>query len=131
MSKDNDQPATKNALEWTVFGISTVLVLGTLGTLAAAAIRYKDDPARLVVEASAPVLENGWFRVPVKIKNDGERVAANVEISVSEGDGESQRQAGFTVDFVPRSGERSGSVSFKDTGTPPVIRCEVVGYEEP
>ena len=44
----------------------------------------------------------GGLRIPVTVRNDGHRVAANVEVRVCIGTGEAKHEAGFTVDFVPR-----------------------------
>jgi uncharacterized protein (TIGR02588 family) len=125
------QHTTKNLLEWTVFGISTVLVLTIVALLANAALRIKEGPARLRAETGPAVAENGWFRIPVTITNDGERVASNVDVQVRIGSGAQQREAGFSIDFVPRGATRKGAVSFKGAQMPTDIECEVLGYVEP
>jgi uncharacterized protein (TIGR02588 family) len=130
MKTSTPEHPTKNLLEWTVFGISGVLVLAALSLLTAAALRHEDGPPDLHVEAGTPVAEDGWLRVPVTVRNHGHGVAANVEVSVRTKDSE-PREAGFTVDFVPRGGSRSGTVSFRDTGVPLELECGVTGYEEP
>lgn len=123
--------ATKNALEWTVFGISTLLVLTTLGFLVYSTVTVTEGPALMRAQAGDPISKDGWIRIPVTVRNQGESVAANVEVKVILGTGAEKREAGFSVDFVPREGSRTGSVSFKDTGGPLILQCEVVGYEEP
>ena len=40
----------KNTLEWTVFGLSAILVIAVFGVLAQESIRWKDTPADLHVE---------------------------------------------------------------------------------
>jgi uncharacterized protein (TIGR02588 family) len=124
-------PTTKNLLEWTVFGISSAIVLTTLVLLMMAAITVKKGPARIRAGTGKPVVENGWLRIPVTVTNDGESVAANVDVQVTIGSGADQRDAGFSVDFVPRGATRTGSVSFKGTELPQNVECGVLGYEEP
>ncbi|MES2920921.1 MAG: hypothetical protein V4819_05220 [Verrucomicrobiota bacterium] len=124
-------PTTKNLLEWTVFGISSVIVLTILVLLTMAAITVKEGSARLRAETGKPLVENGWLRIPITVANDGERVAANVEVQVCIGSGAERREAGFSIDFVPRGATRNGSVSFKGTELPQNLECEVLGYEEP
>lgn len=131
MKKSTPENPTKNLLEWTVFGISTVLVLVTLTLLAISTFQVEDGPAEMRAEAGTPVSKDGWIRIPVTVKNNGQRVAANVEVKVCLGHGEAKREAGFTIDFVPRGGTRTGAVSFRETGEPVVLECEVLGYEEP
>ena len=130
MNSSPDQ-TTKNALEWTVFGISSVLVLATLLFLTMAAITVKKGPARLRAETGKPVVENGRLRIPVTVTNDGDHVAANVDVQVSIGSGAERQDAGFSIDFVPRGASRNGSVSFKGTELPQNLECGVLGYEEP
>ena len=125
------EPATKNFLEWTVFGLSGVIVLGVLGSLSYAALRVNGRPAMLRAVIDLPSVENGWVRVPVSVTNSGHRVAANVQVQVSAGSGGDKREGGFTIDFVPREGTHKGSVSFEGTELPQDLKCEVLGYSEP
>lgn len=122
---------TKNLLEWTVFGISSLLVLTILILLAKTAIEVKDGPARLRAQTGTPAVKDGWLRIPVTVTNDGESVAANVEVQVCIGSGAERREAGFSIDFVPRGATRNGAVSFKGGQPPTDLECEVLGYEEP
>lgn len=131
MNKSTPENPAKNLLEWTVFGMSTALVLAVLAFLTLAAVRLKDGPAVMSAEAGTPVARNGGLRIPVTVKNQGRSVAANVEVRVTMGTGEAKREAGFTVDFVPRGGSRAGAVSFKGSEAAGDLECEVVGYEEP
>lgn len=131
MRKSTPENPAKNALEWTVFGISLVLVLATLGLLVMAVFHVEDGPARLTVSMGAPVVAHGWVKIPLTVSNEGQRVAANVEVQVCIGSGTDRREAGFTMDFVPRGAECHGSVSFKGATLPVDPVCEVIGYEEP
>jgi uncharacterized protein (TIGR02588 family) len=131
MRKSTPENPTKNLLEWMVFGISTALVLTTLAFLIMATVRVEDGPAEMRAEAGKPIAKDGWLRIPVTVRNDGHRVAANVEVRVCIGTGEEKHEAGFTVDFVPRGGSRTGAVSFKEMDGPLALECEVLGYEEP
>ncbi len=131
MKKPPLDNTSKNRLEWAVFAISAILVLGTLGYLLKSALEVEVGPAKLTVETGPPVEENGWTRFPVTVSNNGQRVAANVEIQIAIGSGESKQQAGFTLDFVPRGSSRQGAASFRGTGLTETPRCDVLGYEEP
>ena len=128
--KNSDSP-TKNALEWSVFGISGVLVIATLSLLVLAVFQTEEGPAKLVIKTGPPTVENGWVKIQVTVTNEGQRVAANVEVQVCVGEGDDRREAGFSIDFVPRGGEANGSVSFKGPTLPGDPQCEVLGYEEP
>lgn len=129
--KNSPDNAKKNVLEWTVFGISTLLVLAAIIHLLYSALTVRQGPARLTVSAGEAVEESGRTRVPVTVHNSGQQVAANVEVRICIGSGDQRQVAGFTLDFVPRDATRRGSVSFTGTGLPDKPECEVLGYEEP
>lgn len=131
MSKSTPDNPTKNALEWAVFGVSSVLVLLTVGWLGWSAATTQKGPAKLEITAGKPVVENGWVKIPVTVRNRGQHVAANVQVQVCIGSGEDRREAGFTLDFVSRDAERRGTAAFKGATLPTVPECQVVGYEEP
>ncbi len=131
MRKSTPENPTKNLLEWTVFAISAVLLLAVLVFLILAAVKVKEGPAELRAETGSPVSKDGWLRIPVTVSNHGQRVAANVEVRVTIGTGDAKREAGFTVDWVPRGGTRTGAVSFREAEVPGVVQGEILGYEEP
>jgi uncharacterized protein (TIGR02588 family) len=123
----NRPPAGKNPLEWAVFALSFLLVLGVVGILAEEALRWQDSPARLTAQIGGTALQGGARWVTVEVRNDGEGLAADVEIEVQAGD----ESAGFTLDFVPRGTVRSGRVSFPQTIDPATAVVSIRGYREP
>lgn len=125
-SKDRP-PGGKNPLEWTVFGVSSFLVIGVIAVLGEQSLRWKDSPARLSVGLGSPELQDGTWWLPVKVRNDGEGLAADVEIEVEAGD----ERAGFTFDFLPRGAERVGRVSFPQSIDPRAATVSIRGYQEP
>lgn len=122
---------SKNPLEWIVFGVSLVLVVVTIGLLAMAAIHSRGGPARLSVSTGKPVVTDNRIDIPVVIRNDGESVAANVEIRIRIGQGADVQEAGFTLDFVPRGANRKGNVTFQGNNPDIVPESRIVGYGEP
>lgn len=126
-----DENRTKNSLEWTVFGLSTVLVLAVIVLLAIAATRTRPGPPRLRVTTGKPAAAAGWITIPVTVRNEGGQVAENVHVRVVIGAGDSRLEAGFTIAYVPRDAERKGSVSFRSDDPNPQPTCEILGYREP
>ena len=126
-SKEERPPAGKNPLEWSVFGVSLLLVLAVTGVLGMEALRWQGTPARLKVELGQAERRGGEWCVPVKVSNEGEGLASNVEIEVSAGD----EKAGLTLDFVPRGTVREGKVCFPEEVDPGAMKGRVLGYEEP
>ena len=116
----------KNALEWTVFAVSLVLMASLVGALSVAAWKT-DAPPRLVVTVGAPVAQpGGAVFLPVRVQNDGPKTAAAVAVELTV-DG---RTVPLTFDYVPRHSERSGVAALPSMPRGPVSG-RVVAYSEP
>lgn len=104
----------KNALEWIVFAVSALLILGVLAVLIQTARKSHHGPPDLLIETGAGVEKHGVFQVPVTITNRGDQTAedAQIEILLLEGDVEVER-AEMEVAFVPSGSRRNGFVSFR------------------
>ena len=122
----------KNVLEWTVFVASALLVLATVGYLAAAALRAKDTPPEVRIFAGPPAAHEGVHRVPLLIRNDGDATAESVHIEVLLLRGEEEvESAELDVAFVPRKSEREAWVTFRHDPRCCAIVTRAVGYEKP
>lgn len=120
----------KNVLEWTVFGLSSLLVVGLVGWLIYAATLEEDPEVRLSAKAEDPVEANGWYQVSVVVTNDGGLTAEGVEVIVSATVDGREQTGSFVVDFVPKGGSRRGAVSFKGSGKPSQVVPRVIGFSE-
>lgn len=118
----------KNGLEWMVFALSLILLLGVLGVLVFQTVRYQDSPARIETEIGAATVLGSRVHVPVKVMNRGDRVAQDVQVEVVAGNGDA---AVFTVAFVPRGGTSQGWVSFQAAAGQGPFVTRVTGFEEP
>ena len=121
-----EKPTGKNALEWSVFAIGLLLLLGTLGFLGREARQSTDSPPRLEAKLGEPVRAGDNVLVPVEVRNVGATTAENVEIEVEHG----AQKGSFSLAFVPRRGERSGWVSFQSPVQTAKLQARVVCYEE-
>jgi uncharacterized protein (TIGR02588 family) len=104
----------KNALEWIVFAVSALLILGVLAALIHATRDSHHAPPDLIIATGEGVQKNGVFQLPVTITNRGDQTAedAQVEILLLEGNVEVER-AELEVSFVPSGSTRTGFVSFR------------------
>jgi len=115
----------KNALEWTVFAVSLVLVGLVVVLLAREALEDADVPPRLVVTLGVPEPGLAGVRVPVTLRNDGHQTVSAVLVEVT--DGQQTAEVGFG--YVPRHSTRTGGALF---ATPPGrVTARVVAYEAP
>jgi len=127
----------KNWLEWSVFALGLVLVLGTLGYLVFDAATQGSEAARLEVrlgktkEAGTTMMK--YYAVPVTVVNTGDQTAEGVVVQVTiEKAGREIESAEFEIAFVPRRSQAEGQVIFsKDPRTSGELKPRVLGYEEP
>lgn len=122
----------KNWLEWLVFGISLLLVLGTLGFLGYDATQQTGNPPDIVVELGTPQQASQHYLVPVSVTNKGDDIAEEVTVQVSlERAGEEPEDAEFTVAMLPRDATREGWVTFTDDPSSGTMQIHVLGFERP
>lgn len=122
----------KNWLEWTVFGVGLVLVLGTIGYLLYDAATIGEPLPDLEVGVGRAELHGQDFAVPVKVTNRGQQTAEGVQVEVVLiKDGAEQERGTFEIAFVPRRAEREGWVTFKTDPRGGELRARVLGYERP
>ena len=122
----------KNVLEWSVFVASALLVLATVGYLAAAALRTNDTPPDVRIFAGPSAAHEDVHRVPLLIRNDGDATAESVHIEVLLLRGEEEvERAELDVAFVPRKSEREAWVTFRHDPRCCEIVTRAVGYEKP
>jgi uncharacterized protein (TIGR02588 family) len=122
----------KNALEWAVFAVGLLVVLGTVGLLVHDMVRGEDSPPDLSVELGQPRRRAGGWAVPVTIHNEGGETAegARVEVLLELPGGRSER-AEFDAAFVPSRSQREGWVVFRHPPASGRLTARVAGYEKP
>lgn len=117
----------KNAVEWSVFALSCVLVTLVLGYLTFLTLTNQSSTPQLRATLGQPIERDGQIWIPVKVENRGMITANNVEIEVEHGD----KSAGFTLPHVPRQGEREGWVGFDPPLQRDTLKARVSGYQTP
>ncbi len=121
----------KNLLEWTVFGISLLLVLATLGYLVREALTTSEGPPEVVVALGAPRAGAGGHMVPVSAENRGGETAEGVRITVRLEAGGVEEEAVLVVPYLPRESRRGGWVSFQGDPRAGAVRVAGVSYQTP
>lgn len=121
----------KNPLEWVVFGLSCLLVLGAVGFLVLTAITRKDGPADLRIAIGEITTRGESTHVQIILTNEGTKTAAAVKVRLTATYGTEERESDVDVDFVPRGGKREAVAVFSGIGRPEQITPKVVGYVEP
>lgn len=122
----------KNWLEWTVFSLSMLLVVGILGYLSYDAITTADAAAELVLETGAPISQTGGYAVPVTVTNNGDQTAEGVTIAVSLlRNGSDIEQGEFQAAYVPRHSSVEGWVIFHTDPATAHLEARILGYQQP
>lgn len=128
----------KHPLEWAVFAVSLVLVLGTLGFLVYDAAtgpsgpRGDTKPPEIVVRLGEAERSGGVYAVPVEVRNNGEETAEGVHVEVVlESPGRAPERAELVVAFVPRQSVRRGWVTFTANPDAGRLTGRALGYEKP
>jgi len=123
----------KNWLEWIVFAISLILVVGTLGYLVYDGTNTANSPPSFEFQLGQSQPQQNYFVVPVSVTNQGDETAEGVLIEVVlESDGTEQETAEFEIAFLPRQSTREGWVTFKtDPRTVDQMSARVMGFEKP
>jgi uncharacterized protein (TIGR02588 family) len=122
----------KNWLEWVVFAVSAVIVIGCVAALAMSAVRSGKEPPDVTVEVGVPSRGASGYRVPVEVRNDGDETAEGVTIEVAlVSGGEEVERGEFTLAFLPRKSRREGWVVFHRDPACCTLRARPLGFEKP
>lgn len=126
------KPPKKNWLEWTIFGLSLLLILATAGVLIQQQFSLGEKPPDPQVELGIPEVHAGYFAVPVTVTNRGDATAANLhlEVVLRLPGGESETGQ-MELPFLPRRSTREGWVTFHHDPGEGKLEPRVLGYEKP
>lgn len=137
MTKEQNQERhpedEKNLLEWTVFFISLLLIVGILGYLVYQASVFEEGSPDLQVNFVHDPSSHSPYRYLLKIENDGQETAEEVQIEmVLERGGEELEAAALTLPYVPKQSAREGWVVLsKNPLEADTLYVRVVGYKRP
>lgn len=126
----------KNPLEWTVFAISTLLVLAIIGYLLWMSFRLEPEVEGMTVTLGepTPLPESNppSFAVPVTVYNPGDRALSDVAVEVTlERPGSEPEQASITLPLIPIRSSRAGVVLFSGDPSGANLSGRVIGYLQP
>jgi uncharacterized protein (TIGR02588 family) len=123
----------KNALEWTVFAVSLLLVLSILTYLFYQVYADKPSTPDLVVEHFHDPSDNAPQRYRVVVYNRGGETAEEVLVElVLEKGGEQLESVELSMPFAPRASKREGWLIFReDPDKADTLVARVVSYKKP
>lgn len=122
----------KNAVEWSVFAVSAIVVVAIVGYLVSAALREKNAPPDLHITTGEAVATRAGHRLQVAVKNTGDTSAEQVriEIALRRAD-EEVETAELDIVYVPRKSERIGFVTFRNDPRCCEVTARAMSYDAP
>jgi uncharacterized protein (TIGR02588 family) len=130
-SRDNPDRNIKNALEWSVFGISCVLILGVFIYLVADAQRSRVSDPNLETRITSVEKRPDKTLAEILVTNRGGSTAADLTVRLVADFPAGPQEAEIGFDFVPRNGTRRARVEFFSTETARSIAPGIHSYREP
>jgi uncharacterized protein (TIGR02588 family) len=121
----------KNILEWTVFGVSLLLIAAVVGVLLQEHFTSGSGPAELVITLGAPIGSTGAYAVSVDVRNGGDTTAEDVHVSVTLTGAAGDQTSEVTLPYVPYRSERRAWVTFSRDPAEGRLEARVLGYREP
>lgn len=126
----SDDKNGKNALEWTVFALSSLIITSVISFLVWQIFTKTDGPPRLEIALSEPQKAGENWLFPVDVKNKGATTALDVQVEVAWKTGGEKASLSFT--HLPREGQRRGYVVFsaKNGENPRTseLSAKILGY---
>lgn len=117
----------KSWLEWVVFGVSLLLIVGVVGYLIADGVKDEGRPPDLRITLGKPQKSAHGFVVPVTVTNLGDKTAEAVELEVRSSSASQPETANLTYEFLASGEVRQGWVGFLDSPSETMV-ARVVGY---
>lgn len=119
-------------LELAIGGVGALLLVLMAGYLLLDAFRGGEAPADIVLEREGAFVEQsaGW-RVPVRVRNLGDRPAEAVELRAELSVAGGEETAALTLDFLPPRGAVEAAFMFERDPRDGELRLRTVGYLQP
>jgi uncharacterized protein (TIGR02588 family) len=121
----------KNALEWTVFGGSLIVLAVVVALLVRAELSGADGPPVLAAEVGQPQRHGSHYALPLEVRNAGGTTAEEVDVEVVLTAGGGEERASVVIPFLPRGSRRTAWVTFTADPASGSAVARIRGYREP
>jgi uncharacterized protein (TIGR02588 family) len=121
----------KNALEWTVFGISVALIVAVASLLLHQQFTGGQEPASLVAATGTPIETAGGHAVPVDVRNEGDTSAEDVRLEATLESAAGTETGEALIPYVPYRSQRRVWITFSTDPRRGTVTVRVLGYREP
>jgi uncharacterized protein (TIGR02588 family) len=123
----------KNRLEWSVFAVSLVALASIFGLLGYDALTSANEQPDIAISLGTVEAHDGYYIVPLQLKNDGGQSVENVEVEVAlTRDGQELESSSVSVAELPRQSSRRAWVAFSiNPDAAAALDARVVSYVVP
>ncbi len=121
----------KNWLEWSVFGISALLVLGMLGYLVYNGATSTSSPPLLSVSVGQGEQHGAQYLVPITVSNAGSQTAEAVQVTLTLTGTQPSEVSSVQLNYVPRGSQRQAWVTFHSDPHSGSIEARIEGFAQP
>lgn len=130
-TNDNGQKNGKNALEWSVFAASLLLILATVTILAIETRIWKERPPDLETRIVSTSLAEDRLTVAFEVTNRGDLAATDVLVELASTGSTPVDRSRVRIDVIPRRATRKGYVSLPGRTDTMGAEIVTVSYTEP
>ncbi len=138
--KNKESPDSENKtlrertslLEGATAVIGLILVVLSVGYIAFKGFTERDSPPDLVVSVTSIKTVTSGYLVEFKVKNEGEKTAANVVIEgkLAKNDEDFDTKT-TTINYIASKSEQSGGLYYEEDPAQNKLVIKAVGYENP
>ncbi len=123
----------KNLLEWGVFFMGLLLVIGIFAYLGYQTYHYKPSSPELTVELRPEPTKAQPYRYHLVVRNTGGETAESVEVEVVMHEGGAVKESAvLQLMYVPQESEREGWVNFSQKpASDSDLSARVSSYQKP
>ena len=134
-NEENEQQkeGKKNVLEWIIFSISLLLIVGTIGYLGYKTYTHQPSPPDIIVRYSPNPTDNAPYRYHLVIQNIGGETAEEVLIElILQESGRTIERSEVRLSFVPQQSKQESWVNFtNDPALADTVLAKVVSFKKP
>ena len=117
---------------WVAAAVSTLLVLGVIGSLLYDAVARPRTPPAVTVQADSVLRSGGLWLVRFQARNGGHETAAGVKVQGELREGARPVESAEAVlDYVPGESVRRGGLYFRADPRAYHLELRALGYQEP
>ncbi|HEV7436558.1 MAG TPA: TIGR02588 family protein [Pseudorhizobium sp.] len=133
--KNKDPEASQQstpAIEWAVAALGAILLVAMLGYMVFFGLSRPESPPQILVTYGDARQEPGGYALEFTASNKGGSTASQALIKgVLKRGSETVEEAEVTIDYIPQTSDRKGTLTFKQDPSHFELKVGVAGFADP